>query len=188
MKCPNCGHEIEEGHLICEICGHEIQIVPVFEPEIEPQIDNKIVGEAVSEGIPFSNTSDLSSTIGGSTTDRILGLSHNEEHDPKMIRRVVILSIIVVTVIAGIIAAIIGVRGANDLEHQLNRVKDKASQGRYEDAISDLENIYVSHPEESRILFMEAEYYDEMGRGDQSVDTLKRMISSGIRPGSIPKR
>ena len=180
MKCPNCGHEIEEGHLICEICGHEIQIVPVFEPEIEPQIDNKIVGEAVSEGIPFSNTSDLSSTIGGSTTDRILGLSHNEEHDPKMIRRVVILSIIVVTVIAGIIAAIIGVRGANDLEHQLNRVKDKASQGRYEDAISDLENIYVSHPEESRILFMEAEYYDEMGRGDQSVDTLKRMISSGI--------
>ena len=35
MKCPNCGNELKEGHLICEICGEEIQIVPDFEPEIE---------------------------------------------------------------------------------------------------------------------------------------------------------
>ena len=38
MKCPKCGHELKEGHLICEICGEEIQIVPDFEPEIENSI------------------------------------------------------------------------------------------------------------------------------------------------------
>ena len=38
MKCPNCGNELKEGHLICEICGYEIQIVPDFEPEIENSI------------------------------------------------------------------------------------------------------------------------------------------------------
>ena len=38
MKCPNCGNEIKEGHLICEVCGNEIRIVPDFEPEIENSI------------------------------------------------------------------------------------------------------------------------------------------------------
>ena len=38
MKCPNCGEEMKEGHLICEACGNEIQIVPDFEPEIENSI------------------------------------------------------------------------------------------------------------------------------------------------------
>ena len=43
MKCPECGNEIRDGHLICEVCGYEVQIVPDFEPDIEPQIDNNIV-------------------------------------------------------------------------------------------------------------------------------------------------
>ena len=38
MKCPHCGSEMVEGHLICEICGEEIRIVPDFEPEIENSI------------------------------------------------------------------------------------------------------------------------------------------------------
>ena len=42
MKCPNCGNELEEGHLICEVCGEEIQMVPDFEPEIENKIESSI--------------------------------------------------------------------------------------------------------------------------------------------------
>lgn len=38
MKCPHCGNELKEGHLICESCGEEIRIVPDFEPEIENSI------------------------------------------------------------------------------------------------------------------------------------------------------
>ena len=38
MKCPHCGNEMVEGHLICETCGEEIRIVPDFEPEIENSI------------------------------------------------------------------------------------------------------------------------------------------------------
>ncbi len=38
MKCPHCGNEMIEGHLICETCGEEIRIVPDFEPEIENSI------------------------------------------------------------------------------------------------------------------------------------------------------
>ena len=38
MKCQKCGAELVSGHLYCDICGAEYQIVPDFEPEIELSI------------------------------------------------------------------------------------------------------------------------------------------------------
>ncbi len=42
MKCPNCGTDIREDLLICEVCGTEIQVVPDFEPEIEKSITESL--------------------------------------------------------------------------------------------------------------------------------------------------
>lgn len=39
MICVKCGAEIPDGNLYCEKCGEEINIVPVFEPEVEIQIN-----------------------------------------------------------------------------------------------------------------------------------------------------
>ena len=38
MKCQKCGATLASGHLYCDICGAEYQIVPDFEPEIEKSI------------------------------------------------------------------------------------------------------------------------------------------------------
>ena len=53
MKCPNCGCEIKEGHLYCETCGTEIQMVPDFEPEIENSIMETLSN--LAEGIRGKN-------------------------------------------------------------------------------------------------------------------------------------
>lgn len=42
MNCPYCGNPLEEGKVFCEACGKEIQIVPVFEPEIEDRIQKSL--------------------------------------------------------------------------------------------------------------------------------------------------
>lgn len=42
MLCPNCGELLVEGHLYCDSCGYEIQIVPDFEPEIDKHILSSI--------------------------------------------------------------------------------------------------------------------------------------------------
>jgi len=42
MICPNCNLELPEGHLYCEKCGTEIQMVPVFEPEVEESISKTL--------------------------------------------------------------------------------------------------------------------------------------------------
>lgn len=38
MQCEKCGTEIKEGNLYCEKCGHGIQIVPDYNPELEERI------------------------------------------------------------------------------------------------------------------------------------------------------
>ena len=40
MKCPKCGKEIADGNLLCEFCGAEVTIVPVYEPGVEEKIAN----------------------------------------------------------------------------------------------------------------------------------------------------
>ena len=38
MKCQKCGAQMVSGHLYCDTCGAEYQIVPDFDPEIENSI------------------------------------------------------------------------------------------------------------------------------------------------------
>ena len=32
MKCSKCGAPIRSGHLYCDKCGHEVQLVPDYNP------------------------------------------------------------------------------------------------------------------------------------------------------------
>lgn len=51
MKCQKCGAEMVSGHLYCDICGAEYQIVPDFEPEIEYSIARSMseISETIEE-------------------------------------------------------------------------------------------------------------------------------------------
>ena len=42
MKCPECGNEIKDGLIFCPVCGHELNIVPEFVPEIEISIEESL--------------------------------------------------------------------------------------------------------------------------------------------------
>ncbi len=44
MKCPSCGKEIIDGHMYCEDCGAEINLVPEFEAKVEQSIAESIQG------------------------------------------------------------------------------------------------------------------------------------------------
>lgn len=49
MKCSNCGAELPEGKLFCEICGEEINIVPSYDPDSDLSIDLTNVFETTRE-------------------------------------------------------------------------------------------------------------------------------------------
>ena len=54
MKCQKCDAEMVPGHLYCDICGAEYQIVPDFEPEIEDNIAQSLsdISETMEENTP----------------------------------------------------------------------------------------------------------------------------------------
>ena len=55
MKCRRCGEEIAEGKMYCSACGHEIQIVPDFDPEVDHTISQamgQILNEVFEKGKP----------------------------------------------------------------------------------------------------------------------------------------
>ena len=49
MKCQKCGATLLAGHLYCDVCGAEYQIVPDFEPELEISMAKSLSG--LSESI-----------------------------------------------------------------------------------------------------------------------------------------
>ena len=44
MNCPKCGKELTDGHLYCEVCGQEINLVPEFEAKVEDSMAESIKG------------------------------------------------------------------------------------------------------------------------------------------------
>lgn len=70
MNCPFCGNELEEGKVFCETCGKEIQIVPVFEPEIEDRIQKTLnrVAKSLEHPQGEGREEDISNDVSRSRT------------------------------------------------------------------------------------------------------------------------
>lgn len=164
MKCPNCGNEMQDGHLICETCGYEIQIVPDFDPDVEVQIDKTIV-----EDNKFTE-SDAINQLGDDTLqDTVPIYSYIKNRAIFTVSVVAILFLMV----AGVIFAIIKI---NSLDYQLEQINEYAAKGKYDKAIEKLENLYVHNPTYGDIFLLEADYYLKLNKTDQALDTLKRVI------------
>ena len=170
MKCPNCGNEIQDGHLICETCGYEIRMVPDYEPGSDEQIDKTVIedGKAAEEK---EDEGDAAAEKQEPQTGISLRALKNHALG------VAVVACITLIMVAGVLFIILRTAG---LDYQLEKIKNKAAGGKYEEAISSLENQYVHHPEESRILFLEAEYYILLGKRDMAEDTYFRMLNNSL--------
>lgn len=63
MKCQRCGAALAAGHLYCDICGSEYQIVPDFEPELEISIQETLSGLSESIQTQEAKLNDGQTTI-----------------------------------------------------------------------------------------------------------------------------
>ena len=171
MKCPHCGSELKEGYLICEKCGEEIQIVPDFEPEIENSITETLStlaalqeGEGTQEEVPQEDE-DIETTE-TPETDEVL------DDDRKIW---VIVSLVAVLAVA-LIAYGAYAYHVRTADYQIDRAIEYAANGNYAEAIACLENAYASYPDETDILFLEADYYYLQQEYVSAVRVLYRII------------
>lgn len=173
MKCPNCGNELREGHLICEICGEEIQIVPDFEPEIENSIT-----ETLSTLVALQEGEDTQEIQPEDNEDGETETPEPEEPTESGKTIWVVVSLVIIFVIALVSYGAYAYH-IRTLDYQLDKAREYAAQESYAEAIACLENAYESYPDVAQILFMEANYYYIQQDNVSAVRVLYRIIDRG---------
>ncbi len=182
MKCPHCGNELKEGHLICEICGEEIQIVPDFEPEIENSITETLStlvgmeegGEEEKEQAPDSDR----------TPEKEFEevFSDNFTVTRKMW---MVFGIILIFALAAAAYGFYAYR-IQTVGYQVKKAQESAEQGDYETAVSYLEKAFerveqsAAYQDAYLILFREADYYYLAGNRDAALNVLLRILDEGF--------
>ena len=168
MKCPRCGCELVEGHLYCDVCGMEIQIVPDFEPEIENSIT-----EALST-VAEETKAFIKQAVSGNK--KIKKKTEKSRPEEKSEHRVLLrlLSLIAVMISAIYIAVFMYHRYS--LSYQLEQARLCAEDQNYEEAIEYLERARNLRTGEAEIVILESDYYYQLNEKQKAVDLLLNFI------------
>lgn len=184
MKCPHCGQEMPEGHLLCDYCGEEIRIVPDFEPEFETEIENSITetlsAMASLEGDETTGQKILPESVSAKNHSGKTVLTAAKSWRPQIILGIVILFF------AALISYLLYAYHIHTVDYQISKAESYAEKGAYDQAIACLETAHQDHPDVARILFMEADYYYLQQMDAYALSALMRIIDSE-RPYPYPE-
>lgn len=175
MKCPHCGSEMVEGHLICETCGEEIRIVPDFEPEIENSITETLSTLAAEQDGGDSDKTEQTAVV-------------QEEEDidvedvPSDGRKVWVMTCLILFFVVALVTYSAYAYHIQTVDYQIDKAREYAANGSYAEAIACLEAAYEKNPAEVDLLFMEADYYYIQQQNDAALKVLYRIIENGSFP------
>ncbi len=176
MKCPKCGKEIEEGHLICEVCGNEIQIVPDFEPEIENSITETLSTLAAlqEEGKEEQGQQGMQDEEDIADRER-----EEQEEKNKSIHKFTIYFFAVILLVMAFFTYAVYSYHISTVDYQIKKAKEFAGKEDYEQAISYLDIAYEKDDSKAQILFLKADYYYLLSDNEAALSALKQIIDKG---------
>ncbi len=172
MKCPHCGKDMVEGHLICEECGEEIRIVPDFEPEIENSITEALTILAAEQDEKDNGQPQQESV------EQSEKLTEPEEETTDGRRIWVIVSLVIFFIVVSVTYGAYAYH-IQTVDYQIDKAKEYAADGSYQEAIACLEAAYEKNPAEARLLFQEADYYYIQEDHTSAIQVLYRIINDG---------
>ena len=160
MNCPKCGKELLEGHLYCENCGGEINLVPEFETEIE-----KSMAESM-QGIIENVAPEVEARV---------------ERKPKKSSKIFFIvggfAVILVFFLAAISSGGITV-WKNSTFIQEMFVEYYLDDGDFETAIDYMESVIEKAPENVNYRFKMGEIYMQQGNADKALEIYKTVAGS----------
>lgn len=163
MICPNCGKEILDGHMYCESCGCEINLVPEFDAEVE---------EHMAEGIQ---------SVVEKANDMAGKPPVPEKKKKKKGNVLFYVSGALVAVFLFLAAALV-FGGYTIYEHsafwQEMMVEYHLDDGDYESAISYLEHIVQGKTEKPSLRFKLCELYMLTEQPEKALEMYKMIVGS----------
>lgn len=173
MKCPQCGTEMPEGHLLCDHCGEEIRIVPDFEPEIETEIENSITQTLSAMASMQEDETEKKEWENASETEEdVSALAMVKSWRPQ-----IILGLVTLFVVAAVSYALYAYH-IHTVDYQIAKAQAYAEKGAYNQAVACLEAAHKEHPEVAKILFLEADYYYLQQMDAYALSSLMKIVDS----------
>ena len=176
MKCPNCGNELEPGKVYCDHCGHEIQIVPDYDP-----LDEMLIGQEETEEKKPENSQALEKPGPLSGNDR--KKPREEKHVPLRFRYKCLIFLTALLVCGGaFILSYSVITSDNNYSYQLRKGRQYEKKGEYEKAIMYLRRAQELQNEknggDTEVLRLLAEAYAKIGAKDPALTYMKQAVET----------
>ncbi len=160
MQCEKCGTEIEEGKLYCAKCGHGIQIVPDYNPELEERIA-KTLEKIVHEEF-------------GSYRENENQKQKKIQVEPKRAIGILAGTAIVILVLGILLGT--HFKHINSYEYQFTKAVEYAHKNKTEESIEAYEKILEMNKNSNDICIALAEIFKQQGQYDIAEKCLKTAI------------
>lgn len=187
MECPKCKAQIEEDRLYCDNCGYEVNMVPVFEPEVYENVQQTLqnIGDDIVDEpeLPLSfNFDEIEIEDDGDKGDRpsLLGLFFIKGKNGKGSIVAKIIAVVVLLCMIGGVAFLVHIlfkpaKKQSFAEHY-NLAMNYATQGQYDAAISELEAAIAIEPDNSEARIKCADYYMLIGKEGSAVNLYQELV------------
>lgn len=183
MICPNCGHEIPEGRLLCEKCGAEINIVPDFDIEIENSI-NETLSNIVDEITPSKDKENESlekKPKSKKTKEEILEDEFFEENKVpiRKSKRHNFLAYIllgVVIIIASAILSFLFIYKNLSSSYQFRQAEELYINGDYDKALEFIDKAITLDENKNEYLLKKVDILIKMSQDDEAISLLLSSI------------
>lgn len=179
MKCPNCGRDLEEGKLLCEYCGEEVNMVPDFDIELEAEIDKNLSSMVVD--MSFRDEEEYIEEFPDDDLKEYFRdyFPQREQKNDKKGRRLLpffALTVIGVVLLVVLIHFILQTAQKNSYEYQYNKAVECATIDHYDEAVIYLERALALNPANTDARFLLAKYYDKSGQSQSAILVLEELL------------
>ena len=183
MICEKCGSEIKEGHLYCDVCGEEVRIVPDFDAALDDSLQVNL-SDVYDEIIPESNiiNSETKEIEINKEATRDIDLKHNIEQKKDVVAKnkfsiYGVAAILVVFLIAGSVLYY-NVRKYYSYDVQYEKAFELYESGDYEASIAKVKHAISLDAKEERPQLLLCDNYYELGKYDEALAVLEKLMDS----------
>lgn len=124
MRCPHCGEKLEAGNIYCKNCGHELQIVPDYDP-----LDELVIEPSPP---PKSEKKEKQNNVAeNDKTDR----AEKKRWSVRTIPRIIWLSLFLFVALLAFLISYISISRENSYSYQLKKGMVLVEKEDYQDAV-----------------------------------------------------
>ena len=178
MDCPFCGKPLKEGRVFCETCGREIQIVPVFEPEIEEKMNKSLAHVADVFEENDSSKKSVEGTGEKSEKESTNTAKDGKEPDGKRKKRYLVWGISIGFLIILSVFLIKNLANYNSYDYQMKTASTYYDAGNYTKVLNYAKRAVAIAPNSSDARMLLANCYKNLNEIEEAKSILEELIEN----------